>query len=189
MEIIWKTIPEFHSYEISNTGLVRSKTREVNTIHNSKRAIKGKILKPQVNYLGYLYVDLSVEGNKKRKTVHQLVFATFTDTFKYGQMVNHIDGNKENNCITNLEFSNHVHNNTHAHTLPAMPKQGKSKYRNVNTRIDKRSKNPKPMYVASVRIAGKKNYIGSFSREDDAARAVDAFLDKIGDTLRIRNFP
>lgn len=189
MKVIWKDIPEFENYyQASNTGLVKSKDRLVATKHGATRCVKSKILKPQVNYLGYKYVDLSCEGIKKRKTVHQLIFATFNSKFKYGQMVNHINGDKSINVISNLEFSNHVHNNTHAHTLTTTTKPGKSKYRNVSIRQDKRNKSPKTTYVASVKLESKRHYIGSYSLETDAAKAVDSFLDEIGDTLRTRNF-
>ena len=97
--------------------------------------------------------------------------------------------NKTNNLITNLELSNPVHNNTHAHTLTTTTKPGKSKYKNVSIRYDKRHSNPKPLYVASIKINSKGHYIGSFTDEVEAAKAVDSYLDKIGDTLRIRNFP
>lgn len=186
MNIIWKDIPEFESaYEVSNTGLVRRKARQ-----GATKYIEAKMVSVQVNYLGYEYVDLNYpKSTRTRKTVHQLVFAAFTPTFKYGQMINHIDGNKRNNTLANLEFSNAVHNNTHAHTLPNSTKPGKSKYKNVSICLDKRHKNPKPHYMASVHIANKRNYLGMFDLEVDAAKAVDAFLDKIGDTLRLRNFP
>ena len=55
--------------------------------------------------------------------------------------------------------------------------------------IDKRHKNPKIVYIAGVKIASKRYHIGNFADEIEAAKAVDSYLDKIGDTLRLRNFP
>lgn len=190
MNLIWKDIPEFETcYEVSNTGVVRSKARMVASGYNAVRSVKAKELKSHKTRDGYLCVYLSYMGIKKRKTLHQLVFAAFNSNFKYGQMLNHIDGNKINNTLGNLEFSNSVHNNTHAYTLPTTTKQGKSKYRNVSTHCDKRNKTLKNIYVASVSLDSKRHYIGSFNQEVEAAKAVDTFLDKIGDTLRLRNFP
>lgn len=190
MKEIWKDVPEFEaSYEVSNKGVVVSKERIVASSYGSTRTVKSRVLIPQLNHNGYYYVDLSYKGRKTRKCVHQLIFAAFNEKFKYGQMVNHIDGVKANNEIENLEYSNHVHNNTHAHTLPTATKPGKSKYRNVSIKLDKRHKNPKETYVASVKINSKCNHIGTYSCEVEAAKAVDSFLDRIGDTMRIRNFP
>ena len=118
-----------------------------------------------------------------------MVAAAFIDGFVYGMHVNHVDGNKLNNHLNNLELTNPVHNNTHAHTLPTTPKPGKSIYRNVSIKLDKRHKNPKPVYMASVKINKIRHYLGTFNDEIDAAKAVDSFLDEIGDTTRLRNFP
>lgn len=166
-------------YQISNKGNFRRHPDKPRKANYPK----------QINKLGYQYISISLKGKKTNKTVHQLVAAAFIPNFNYGMHLNHIDGDKTNNLITNLELSNPVHNNTHAHTLTTTTKPGKSKYKNVSIRYDKRHSNPKPLYVASIKINSKRHYIGSFTDEVEAAKAVDSYLDKIGDTLRIRNFP
>jgi hypothetical protein len=180
MKEIWKDVVDFEGiYEISNFGNFRRNPLK------SRKAKYPKLL----NRLGYEYIGISKDGKRTNKTVHQMVAAAFIPNFKYGMHVNHINGIKHDNTLTNLELSNHVHNNTHAHTLPTAYKPGKSKYFNVSIRKDKRNKNPRFDYVASIKINSIRHYIGTFLTEIEAAKAVDNYLDKIGDTLRIRNFP
>lgn len=180
MKEIWKDVVDYKGiYQISNLDNFR---------RHPDKPRKAKYPK-QINRLGYHYISISHKGKKANKTVHQLVAAAFIPGFKYGMHINHIDGDKTNNELSNLELSNAVHNNTHAYTLPSTAKPGKSKYRNVSIKYDKRHKNPKPSYIASIKINSQRHYIGSFKEEVEAAKAVDTYLDSIGDTLRIRNFP
>lgn len=96
-EIIWKIIEEAPNYEVSNTGMVRNK----NTLHiKSLRYTKD----------GYLRVTLYPTGHSY--TIHQLVMRTFYPELR-NQCINHIDGNKENNNIENLEWCTVKHNNIH----------------------------------------------------------------------------
>ena len=66
--------------------------------------LKEKILKQSKDAEGYPIVGLTKNGQRKTKLVHRLVAETFMP------IINHIDGNKENNNITNLEFCNQSHN-------------------------------------------------------------------------------
>lgn len=176
MQEIWKNVVDYEEkYEISNLGRIRQKY--------------GKVRKKYLNKYGYEYTTLNLNGVKKHKTIHQLVCASFIPSFKYGMHVNHKDGNKQNNCLDNLELTNAVYNNTHAHTLSTTYKPGKSRYKNVSIKLDKRHKNPTISYVASVKINSQRHYIGCFEIEEEAGKAVDKYLDLIGDTIRLRNFP
>lgn len=183
----WKDVLDYEGlYQISNFGNFRR--------HPDKQSKWRKNPKPlerakYINRLGYEYVCLCKNDIKCNKTIHQLVAAAFIQSFKYGMHINHKDGIKTNNCIENLELTNAVYNNTHAHTLSTAFKPGKSKYYNVSVLYDKRHINPKINYIASVKINSKRHFIGSFTNEIEAAKAVDKYLDKIGDTVRLRNFP
>lgn len=180
MQEEWKDVVDYEGiYQISNKGNFR---RDPSNPRKAAYPI-------QFNRLGYAYVSISNKNKKANKTIHQLVAAAFMPNFKYGLHINHKDGDKTNNCISNLELTNAVHNNTHAFTLPTTTKPGKSKYRNVSILLDKRHKNPKITYTASVKINSKRHFIGSFKNEIEAAIAVDKYLDLIGDTIRLRNFP
>jgi len=176
----WKTVVDYEGiYEISNYGNFRRDPRKPRKAEYPK----------QINRLGYQYVSICHNNKKANKSIHQLVAASFILGFKYGMHINHIDGDKTNNHLTNLELTNVVHNNTHSYTLLTTPKPGKSKYRNVSIKVDKRHKQPKPAYVASVKINSVRNHVGTFTDEVEAAMAVDTYLDKIGDIVRTRNFP
>lgn len=183
----WKDVVEYEGlYQISNFGNFRK--------HPDKQGKWRKNPKPlerakHINRLGYVYVCISKEHKKSNKTIHQLVAAAFIPDFKYGMHINHKDGVKTNNYLENLELTNAVHNNTHAHTLITAHKPGVSEYHNVSILFDKRHINPKVTYTASVKINSKRHFIGSFADEIEAAKAVDSYLDKIGDTVRLRNFP
>lgn len=105
-EEIWKPIKDFEdSYEVSNKGRVRSLDRFVsqwNGRQNINRVQKGKIMNPACNGIGYLQVKLSKEGKYVSKYVHRLVIETFY--YESGLDVNHIDHNKTNNILSNLEY-------------------------------------------------------------------------------------
>lgn len=183
---IWKPskiLP--HAYEVSNTGFVRSLDKIVATRGNKTRTIKGRDLKLNENPNGRLYVILSDKGKTYPVQVHQLVCMTFMEGFEKGMELNHIDGNPHNNRLDNLELSNHSHNQLHAVRTGLVSKQGKSRYNNVSYASKRNS--PKK-WIAGVSINGKSAYWKAFETEEEAAKAVDVFLDSIGDTDRIRNF-
>ena len=95
----WITIREHPNYEVSNRGNVRNKRN-------------GYILKPQLNRKdGYHRVLL----NGKHYYVHRLVADAFFDGEHQGIDVNHIDSNKLNNDLTNLEWSTRKENIKHAY--------------------------------------------------------------------------
>ncbi|MCC8990476.1 MAG: HNH endonuclease [Staphylococcus sp.] len=111
----WKLIKGYEDfYEISNFGRVRSLDRLTN---NSVGTFvrKGKMLKPSINRSGYKFVLLT-DGNKNRKLekIHRLVALNFIDNPLSKPFVNHIDGDKLNNKVGNLEWCTPLENTTHA---------------------------------------------------------------------------
>lgn len=78
-----------------------------------KHAIKDRICQ-QENRKNYLRVCLSKQGVCKWKTVHRLVAETFIPNPDNKPQVNHIDGNKQNNNIQNLEWVTNKENCRHA---------------------------------------------------------------------------
>jgi hypothetical protein len=86
----WKDINGYEGlYQVSNYGRV-------------KNLKTGKILKQSPNTVGYLKVGLSKEGKQKTLLVHRLVADAFIPNPDKKPHVDHADGNKENNCISNL---------------------------------------------------------------------------------------
>lgn len=101
---IWLPIAGFEGlYEVSNWGRVASL--------NYHRTGKWHLLTPKRSSNGYLMVDLY--RNKKATTVkvHRLVWETFNGEIPAELQVNHIDENKENNCLWNLNLMTCKQNN------------------------------------------------------------------------------
>ena len=92
---VWKDVRGHEGeYKVSNYGRVKSISRTVNT-WNGYKTLPDKILS-QTNRNGYLRCAI---GN-----VHRIVAMAFLETSDYSLQVNHIDGNKKNNTVENLEW-------------------------------------------------------------------------------------
>ena len=115
MNEIWLSVKGYDSYEVSNCGDVRSKNRTTVSSNGITHTYKSKDLKVSINRYGYYYVDLYANGNKKKITVHRLVAEAFIDTDLDPRtcVVNHIDRDKNNNNIKNLEWATYTENAYH----------------------------------------------------------------------------
>ena len=109
MTELWKEIPGWEGlYEVSNLGKVRSKPRWVRSgPGGGMRQMGGAALKPSWRG-GYLKVTLA--PGKKTKSVHHLVASTFLGPRPEGMDIRHLDGNRENNAITNLAYGTRSEN-------------------------------------------------------------------------------
>jgi hypothetical protein len=106
-------IDGFSNYVVWSVGDVQSLPRW--DIHG--RVNRGRILKPSVNAQGYKVVCLIQDGIRKMFKIHKLL-ATYWKPNPLGlPIINHIDGNKLNNSITNLEWCDYGHNLSHAYRL------------------------------------------------------------------------
>lgn len=104
MKEIWKDIAGYEGlYQVSNLGNVKSL--------NYNRTKKERILIPGKNNSGYLLVMLSKNGTRKTFTIHRLAAQAFIENPKNLPEVNHIDEDKTNNCVSNLEFCDRKYNN------------------------------------------------------------------------------
>ena len=116
MEEIWKDIPSYEGlYQASNLGNIRSLDRIRKQFnHNGIATVKykGKTLKKQIKKgTGYYTVTLYDNNRKaKIKLIHRLIAETFLKNDNNNPVVNHIDGNKKNNCVENLEWCTQSHN-------------------------------------------------------------------------------
>lgn len=103
----WKYIKGYEKvYEISDLGNIKSLPR---------KNAKGKMLNPARNNRGYLRVALCLDGKVRYDSVHRLVAETFIPNPRKLPEVNHIDGNKLNNNVTNLEWVTKGQNQIHAY--------------------------------------------------------------------------
>ncbi|WP_314347712.1 NUMOD4 domain-containing protein [Mammaliicoccus vitulinus] len=110
-EEVWRDIPYYENiYQVSNFGRVKSLARK--TEQNDKtRFIKTKILKQYVNKFGYKVVMLRKNNKRKEYKVHRLVLYGFRGLNDL--IVNHLDGNKQNNKLENLEYCTYSENTIH----------------------------------------------------------------------------
>lgn len=101
-------------YAITSDGMVYSHSRIIVGLVNGNRLSKGRWLKPRIDKDGYLRVALSKDGRKKYFFVHRLVATEFCEKINGKEMVNHIDGIKNNNKASNLEWVTPRENDIHA---------------------------------------------------------------------------
>lgn len=114
---IWKNIMGFEGlYQISNLGRVKSLPKQCQVKSGCFRITKEKILKMQVNKNrgGYIEVVLYLDKKPYTKKVHRLVAEAFLEDIGLNE-VNHIDGDKSNNVVSNIEYCTRSYNNQHAY--------------------------------------------------------------------------
>lgn len=117
-------------YEVSSDGLVFSLDRSV-TCGTGRFMKPGRPLTASVNSRGYLCVSLSKDGRKKTFSVHRIVAQAFLPNPLGLREVNHIDGNRTNPQVANLEWCTATENRLHAYHVSrsfTMPPRGKLDY-------------------------------------------------------------
>jgi hypothetical protein len=102
-----------NGYEVSNIGNVRSIDRVIKTARYPMN-LKGRILRPAIDKKGYKRVAIMVDGKLITLKVHRIVAKAFIDNLNNKPQVNHIDGIKTNNHVSNLEWMNNSENVQHA---------------------------------------------------------------------------
>lgn len=108
---IWANIKGFEGYyQVSNFGNVKSVARHD---YKRNRDIPERLRTP-VCVHGYYYCELWKDGYHKRFAIHRLVATAFLDNPDNKSEVNHKDGNKGNNHVSNLEWCTHSENEAHA---------------------------------------------------------------------------
>lgn len=118
---VWKSLKGLtkngDNYEISNLGNVRNTTNK-------------RVRKPQIDKDGYLLVSLYKDNKPSNAKIHRLIALAFIPNIENKPIINHKDGNKQNNEISNLEWSTSSENNQHAW-------DNDLKSRDVNTKGEK----------------------------------------------------
>jgi DNA-binding transcriptional regulator YiaG len=112
---VWKDVVGFEGfYQVSNKGRVKSLNRYTNHNYGGQALKKSKILKIQNYKNGYTYVHLMNLSYHKKVKIHRAVAEAFIPNPENKETVNHIDGDKSNNDISNLEWATWTENNNHA---------------------------------------------------------------------------
>jgi len=110
---LWKDIKGFEGlYQISNTGKVKSLPKKCGTTYKGETIRKLSQTKD-----GYLKVRLIGNGKDITTRIHRLVAIAFIPNPLNKDTVNHIDGNKHNNNVENLEWSTRTEQLNHAYSL------------------------------------------------------------------------
>ena len=103
---VWEKIPGIDGYEVSNMGRVRSLERAIVRSNGRRQTIRARILRPAKDEWGYPMVGL----HRKTYKVHRLVAMAFMPEKLAGQEIRHLDGNPENNHLSNLAYGTHSEN-------------------------------------------------------------------------------
>lgn len=158
MEEVWRDIPKYEGYyQASNLGRVKSLPRKA---FNGKvwHPIKGKVLKQGMSTSVYPQIMLYINGVRNSISVHQLVAFAFLDhkPDTTGLVVDHIDGNRKNNNLSNLRVVSHWDNLSICHR--ARENSFSSKYLGV-------TKTGKNSWSVSIQHNGIPCKIGTFKDE------------------------
>lgn len=117
---MWKQIEGYEGYyEVSDSGEVRSLDRYIVDSTGKKRLLKGSVMKLTESKTkrkgnGYSVVNLRKNHTSWVVPVHVLVARAFIPNPYDMPTVNHKDGDKQNNCVSNLEWVSYSDNNAHA---------------------------------------------------------------------------
>ena len=164
----WKDIKGYEGvYKVSSLGRIKS-----------LKFKRDKILKQDCS-LGYCRVTLSIDGRGKNYYVHKLVAIAFLNHKPCGfeEIIDHINENKRDNRIENLQITNQRHNISKA-------KSGNSKHTGVcqSTKEYKKKNGEVSIYkywIASITINKKQHHLGTFKTEQEAANAYNLKLQEI----------
>lgn len=175
----WKHIEGYEFlYKVSNFGNVKSLPR----VNHKRVHLKGKDLKPTKDGGGYYQINLSKNGKHKLIKVHQLVAMAFLNHKPCGHdlVVNHIDFNRTNNNVLNLEVVTQRQNSNRKHL------KSSSKFIGVNWN------NGECKWQSDIKINGKAIYLGTFDKENDASKMYNKALENIeicdGNAKSFRNY-
>ena len=106
----WKYIPGYDGiYSVSNMGRVRSESR----FDSIGRRIEERIMRQGKHKDGYAQIDLLKDGKRIKMLVHKAVMLAFVGECPDGCEVNHINEDKTDNRLENLEYITHLANTRH----------------------------------------------------------------------------
>ena len=113
---IWKSIKGYEDkYQVSNFGRVKSLKRVVPHKLYGTKVVPERFLKAYLRSHGYYCISLWNNNSKTDKYIHRLLAIYFITNPNNYPCINHIDGNKTNNSINNLEWCTIKQNNEHSY--------------------------------------------------------------------------
>lgn len=159
---IWKYVKGYDNrYMVSSLGRIKSMPR--------LKVKNERILKGGLDTKGYHRVNLvNSIGKVKFEAVHRLVAIHFIDNKNNKEFVNHIDKDKLNNTVYNLEWCTSRENNTHMR----LSMKRSSKYTGVY--YDKKRRK----FYSTIKVNGNQVFLGRFASENEASKAYMSALRK-----------
>lgn len=154
---VWKPIPDYPSYFISNFGNVK----------RNEKILKGGLMGTKQLYKG---VSLRKNGTQKTFLIHRLVGEAFLERNEYNE-IDHIDRNKLNNNVSNLRWVSSQLNNRNRRKMDTYNGiKTASKYKGVTWNKQKNH------WRVNIYIDAKSIYLGSSKNEDEAGRMYNKYI-------------
>jgi HNH endonuclease/NUMOD4 motif len=110
LTVVWKTVPEFDRYEVSNMGGIRRKG-----YHGSPSGYRKEVTYGTLDHKKYRRVRLRAAGKGYSRLVHRLVLTAFVGPCPTGMETNHVNGVRDDNRLENLEWVTPSQNVQHAY--------------------------------------------------------------------------
>ena len=167
---IWKAVIGYEGlYEVSNLGRVKSLERIVERSNGKNYTVNERIIKARMALNGYYRINLYNQGVAETINIHQLVAESFLKHTPCGLklVVNHINFDKKDNRVVNLEIVTQRENANQKHLPSTSQYTGVSWY--------KKSKK----WVAQIHVNGYKKYLGLFTDEYQAHLSYQSALSQL----------
>jgi len=167
----WRNIEGYDgAYKVSNKGRVWSVSRLVRVGGKTGTVTtKDMLLSQRQDQKGYMRVYLNDQGRTRFVPVHRLVALAFIPNPYNKPQVNHKDGNKQNNCVENLEWCTNGENQLHAYAIGLNYVTGRA---------------GKPKKAVAQIDAKTNEIVGKFSSIAEAARTTGIHSQNIGKVIR-----
>lgn len=168
MQEEWKDIKNYEGlYQVSNFGRIKSMPKKWVTGNGARQSKPETIMSPSESQ-GYCHICLSRDKKKKYFSVHSLVWDAFGDSPRDGRklQVDHIDGDKTNNHINNLQL------------LTARMNVAKAKKKGLPTGVYYSDQSGK--YIVHIVINGKNIYMGSYNSPSLASAVYQTTILQLG---------
>jgi len=156
----WKDIVDYEGmYQVSDQGRVKG----LNRTDSRGRFREEKIMLSIKHSKGYRTIHLHKNGKCKTAKIHRLVAQAFLPNYTEDLQVDHINGARDCNILENLRMATNAENKSNMKKIKGTSSQFKG--------VIWHKRNKK--WCSAIKRNGKVSHIGSFSSEEEAARAYD----------------